>query len=681
MTFFFSANQISGFESDSTKFTLNNPLSLVATRIDDQNDNLFDVIIYGISEGAEANSQIILTNSQAAETQSIKPTDIEPGGDWESTEGRSIPTSGTTQAGDLGKVSTPDFSSIFNTGDFKLKIRENGATIEQEAINYETSANGLIATFSNGVRIQLSSPNTVIQIPAYDLGLLWANGEWAQDLKYSQTNYLKSSDTLLNAEPSSFPSGDSVNINAPIVDGDQIKVAYQFSNADPTFGIASANPLIKFDNDTNTFVPKARSEWSNSYFPSVEELKAQGFGDSLAGYPWYGAVIPDPTDPDSISLQNSSPYFYLNGQFGVDRTNEFDVNLINGTLNNLDPYERFPDVVGVNGKAFGNFQFVVTLKVPNDTVFRPKGGGYIPSDPSYTDFQKSDNTQSGALEKFSLTADGTYEFNIPDGQNIDFYNPDIGEGMRQTVDGAGNSLSFSEWYKNWWDTNTVNKVFPWTGHGYTYDPYYPTDDGWDENPALGPGVGELVQSWRPDGADTAGWMYDILDVETIPVSLGAESTATAGEWQLNVKRLGYNDATIHIYEADSVTGLVAPASDRAKDGSTPPSANYYYPSNDEYVKQAMSVAVQTIDASELPSWGSEKNYNLGALSTGKNYGFVIEVNGEIFASYGDTSNHFIGLSSTDSSKNSSFSIGFEDTNFDIGDNDFNDLIFTISSQT
>ena len=115
MTFFFSANQISGFESDSTKFTLNNPLSLVATRIDDQNDNLFDVIIYGISEGAEANSQIILTNSQAAETQSTKPTDIEPGGDWESTEGRSIPTSGTTHAGDLGKVGTPDFSSIFNT--------------------------------------------------------------------------------------------------------------------------------------------------------------------------------------------------------------------------------------------------------------------------------------------------------------------------------------------------------------------------------------------------------------------------------------------------------------------------------------------------------------------------------------------------------------------------------------
>jgi len=31
---------------------------------------------------------------------------------------------------------------------------------------------------------------------------------------------------------------------------------------------------------------------------------------------------------------------------------------------------------------------------------------------------------------------------------------------------------YHEWYKDWWNENTVPGVFPWTGHGYTYDWYY-----------------------------------------------------------------------------------------------------------------------------------------------------------------------------------------------------------------
>ena len=63
------------------------------------------------------------------------------------------------------------------------------------------------------------------------------------------------------------------------------------------------------------------------------------------------------------------------------------------------------------------------------------------------------------------------------------------------------------------------------------------------------------------------------------------------------------------------------------------------------------------------------------IETNKNYGFVVEVNGNIFGTYGPTSSHFVGLSSLNS--DSSLSIGFEDTVN--GDNDFNALIFTVSN--
>ena len=174
MTFFFSANQISGFTSGTSKFTLNNPLAFIASRIDNDNDATFDVLLYGVGDSTESNSQLILSDSKAADSQSINQSDITAEGDWVSTENRTIPTSDFTKAGDLGKVTTKSFSSIFNTGDFKLKIQENSKTDEQEAIRYEASANGLVATFANGVKIQLSSPNTVIQIPLYDLENNWA---------------------------------------------------------------------------------------------------------------------------------------------------------------------------------------------------------------------------------------------------------------------------------------------------------------------------------------------------------------------------------------------------------------------------------------------------------------------------------------------------------------------------
>ena len=101
---------------------------------------------------------------------------------------------------------------------------------------------------------------------------------------------------------------------------------------------------------------------------------------------------------------------------------------------------------------------------------------------------------------------------------------------------------------------------------------------------------------------------------------------------------------------------------------------------DDWTKEfAISNAKTTIDFSDLPDRGKEKNYKLRELSTDKNYGFIIDVDGELFASYGETANQFISLSSFESANQSSVSIGFEDTELGVGDNDFNDLIFTISN--
>jgi hypothetical protein len=673
MTFLFSSNQISGFAIGTSGFTLNNPLSFTASRIDSQNDEIFEVILYS-SSGTEFTPQTILTGSEPTDGHSISEIDLSTGSTWIESEGQTIRTSAITQAGILAASKMRKLSSIFNVGQYKLKIKSLNETYELEPVQYETSANRLVATFANGVKIQLSSPNTVIQIPSYAINLTWANGEWAQGLKYSQTNYQKSIQTIATAQPFSLPTGDNVAISAPLEIGDKIMVAYQFNATNSIFGVDSANPLIIWGEDTQSYKPKTIDEWENSYFPSYTELINAGLS---ADYPWYAAVIENPDKAEPNNSQNSQAFYYLNGLFGVDRDDQYDKNLINGTLNDLDPYERYPDVVGVDGDLFGNFEFQVTMLVPKDKVFRPKGGGYKPDDPTYTDFQKVDNTTPGPLEGFSLGNDGRYSFEIPAGQEIEFYNPEIGQGLLETVPNSGESLSFSEWYKNWWVSNTLSGEFPWTGRGYTYDPYYPTNQGWDEFPALGPGVGELVQSLRPENANKTEWMYEILDVQTIPEALGAKQQPTSGSWSLNIKKLGRDDATVYIYEADSVTGLLVKSLKKNEQGDAVP-LQYLYPNDGDYLEAAKDFAVQTLRPSELPEWGEESNYNLGELKTGTNYGIVVEVNGNLFGTYGATSEQFISLSNPDSM--ASLSIGFEDTSLiEGGDNDFNDLIFTLSN--
>ena len=153
---------------------------------------------------------------------------------------------------------------------------------------------------------------------------------------------------------------------------------------------------------------------------------------------------------------------------------------------------------------------------------------------------------------------------------------------------------------------------------------------------------------------------------------------------MNIKRLGQDDANVYIYKADSVTGLlVKDETTQTIDGNdiTIPS-EFYYPNDDGYLEAAIERAKKdgiSIDSSDLPDWGEEKNYNFNNLNTGNNYGFVIEVNGNLFGTYGATSENFMALSNPQST--ASLSLGFEDTKLmEDGDNDFNDLIFTVTTQ-
>ncbi len=432
--------------------TLNNPSGLIFTRVD-SGQNSYEIFLSPAKDnGNNLNPNVF--ESRGADRNSIAQANFSLD-NWLETENQSISTS---QIATNGTV-----NSIFNPGDYTLKIRKEGTSEIIEAKTYESSAYTLLATFENGVEIQLSSLNTVIQL-SYEDAL---SKSWASDLKYSNANYLTATNTLSSNDPSTYPQ---IELSQPITDTKgRIKVAYQFNQYDPLFGIGGIHPIIEID-ENGRVIPKAIDEISrNQRIPSYSKVynheKNKPGGDTTKAknaanaFPWYAAVINDPTS--AAENQQSASYFYLNGSLRkglVDQSDQYDLNLVNGTNNNLDPYGRYPDTVGVPGAKFTDFQFVVTLWVPESSVFRPKGGGFDPNNPSYTDFQKPSNTQSGALEGFAKQKDGKYTFTIPEGKDIEFYNPEIGEGLLKTVypDAKGQStLSFSDWYKNWWENNTL----------------------------------------------------------------------------------------------------------------------------------------------------------------------------------------------------------------------------------
>ena len=225
---------------------------------------------------------------------------------WLETEGRSISTSQIA-------INDDTVNTIFDPGDYTLIIRKEGTSEIIEAKTYESSANTLLATFENGVEIQLSSLNTVIQLSSDALSKTWAS-----DLKYSNANYLTAINTLSSNDPSTYPK---IELSQPITDTKgRIKVAYQFNQYDPLFGIGGIHPIIEID-ENGRVIPKAIDEISRnqripSYVKVYDHVKGKTNDKNKAitaanSFPWYAAVINDPTS--AAENQQSASFFYLNG--------------------------------------------------------------------------------------------------------------------------------------------------------------------------------------------------------------------------------------------------------------------------------------------------------------------------------------------------------------------------------
>ena len=553
--------------------------------------------------------------------------------------------------------------SYWPTGDYSLLARTADGSV-QEAIEYFANANALEASFEDGLKVSIGSLNTIIKIPENELIKLKEG--YAQNIRYSKANYQRSAQSLLKFHDQlPIEAMQPLAIPAQRADG-KVLVQYMFNNGDPMFGNDGLNPLVKVTSSKDSVILNSSEYSPVGIWGSAQQIKDRvGYapGDTKA-YPWYSAITSDgPT---------SDIYF-------SSRREQYDPELAFGTNNNLDPYLRIPDFVGVSGDEFGNVRYVVTLAVDPRTIFRPKGG-VEGSLAQQADGQSWSNTIPGPLpDVFKRNASDDFEVDM-EAVKVPWL-PSLDTSGFKTWDDNTESWqsfpTFGSWYRNWWENNTEKLYYPWTGLGYTYDPYYPTDADWGKNPPLGPATAEFVQLWRPDGNSDERWNYEILDVQTIPEAFGASTQEPnrSEPLKLVVKSLGFNETDLFFYEADSVTGLIDdPTGENG--GLTPTDPEYL----EFAIEQSKKAGTFLLD-SELPVYREKQTYgeDLGLMS-GKNYGIVIKVKSSekeyFYSSYGDTSNQFIPLS--DPQKNG-FAIGFEDTKIGVGDNDFNDLILEFAN--
>lgn len=573
---------------------------------------------------------------------------------WLMSEGKAISSTRVLNAKSL-------FGNNFSywpTGDYSLLARTADGSV-QDAIEYSANANALEASFADGLKVSIGSLNTIIKIPEYELT---KERGYAQDIRYSKANVQRSAQSLLKFHDQlPIDTMQPLAIPAKRADG-KVLVKYMFGNGNPMFGVDGLNPLVKVSSSKDSTILNSSEYSPVGIWGSAEQIKDNG-GDT-GNYPWYSAITSDGPTFDS--------YF-------SSRREQYDPELAYGTYNNLDPYLRAPDFAGVPGDEAGGFRYVVTLAVDPSTIFRPKGG-VEGSLAQQAEGQSWSNTVPGPLpDVFKRNASGNFEVD-KEAVKVPWFSKLDASGLKTWDDDKKSWQSFptfGSWYRNWWENNTETFSFPWTGFGYTYDPYYPTDASWGENPPLGPATAEFVQLWRPDGNSDERWNYEILDVQTIPEAFGASTQEPnrSEPLKLVVKSLGFNETDLFFYEADSVTGLIVdPTGENG--GLTPTDPEYL----EFAIEQSKKAGTFLLD-SELPVYGEKQTFgeDLGLMS-GKNYGIVIKVksseNEYFYSSYGDTSNQFIPLS--DPQKNG-FAIGFEDTKIGVGDNDFNDLILEFAT--
>lgn len=647
MNFQFSSAQISGLQVFDNGFRLNNPLALHVTRMGV--GGAYDVDLYLKNHGTDQEF-LVFEGIAPASYQSLNGPMAFSESAWLMSEGKAISSTRVLNAKSL-------FGNKFSywpTGDYSLLARTADGSV-QEAIEYSANANALEASFEDGLKVSIGSLNTIIKIPVYELT---KKGGYAEDIRYSLKNFQRSPQSLLK-----FHDQLPIETMQPLAIPDQradgkILVQYQFNPDDATFGFDGLHPVVKVT-ENQEFTILNPSEYSPvGTWGSAEQIKDNG--GETGNYPWYSAITSDGPTFDS--------YF-------SSRREQYDPELAFGTNNNLDPYYRGPGFTGTPGE----YRFVVTLAVNPRTIFRPKGG-VEGSLAQQAEGQSWSNTIPGPLpDVFKRNASGNFEVDKK-AKKVPWFSKLDASGFKTWDDDKKSWQSFptfGSWYRYWWENNPEKLGFPWTGLGYTYDPYYPTDADWGKNPPLGPATAEFVQLWRPDGDNNERWNYEILDVQTIPEALGASTPEPnrSEPLKLVVKSLGFNETDLFFYEADSVTGLIDdPTGENG--GLTPTDPEYL----EFAIEQSKKAGTFLLD-SELPEYREEQTFgeDLGLMS-GKNYGFVIKVKSPekeyFYSSYGDTSNQFIPLS--DPQKNG-FAIGFEDTKIGVGDNDFNDLILEFAN--
>jgi hypothetical protein len=656
MTFRFSSAQISGLQVFEGGFRLNNPLALQVARLDDSGDSRVDLYLKDLRPGGQEIR--ILAAADRAASLALNAQRVFSASAWLESEGRAIHGTAVLDARRLAANSFP----YWRTGEYALFARASDGT-EHQAIQYSANANVLEAVFADGLRVSVGSLNTIIKIPEY---ALTEKGSYAQDIRYSRTNYERAIESI-DRFHDQLPIESVRPLPIPIQRSDgKVVVQYQFTAGDPMFGVGGLHPLLGVVAGRDP-VPLSRSEYGPiGAWASAEQIKDRG-GDTGA-YPWYSAVGPD--GPTLI-------------QYLASRRDQYEPELAFGTNNNLDPYLRAPDFVGVSGDEFGGFRYIATLAVDPSTIFRPKGG--VAGDPAQqAQGQSWLNSAAGPLpDVFRLGSSGGFEVD-PQAEAVGWL-PGLDTRGLKVWDEASESWkswpTFGAWYRDWWENNVTAGGFPFTGLGYTYDPYYPTKAGWDAGPPRGPATSEFVQLWRPEGVAEERWNYDILDVQTIAQALGAQTPDPnrSEPLQLEIRSLGRYQADLFFYEADSITGLIVEQRD----------ANSGLPTKTVAVTDAgyLETAVARSQTAgtfllheDLPSYGTQRLYGEAfGLISGTNYGVVVRVEtpeGERFyGSYGDGAGQFLTFADPE---HNGFALGFEDQKVGTGDDDFNDLLLIFS---
>lgn len=665
MAFRYTSAQVSGLQIFDNRFRLNNPLSLHVARLGASGASDVDLYLKNVGDGQENGQEIlILSSSDPASSQSMNGEKAFSQSEWLLSEGQSINSTRVLNAQSLlGNKFT-----YWPVGDYTVFARAADGSV-QDAIEYTANGNALEASFKDGLKVSLGSPNTIIQIPEYELTDKKVNAQgyvqgYAQDIRYSSTNYQLSAESILTYHDQ-LPVGRMQPLPVPAQRPDgKILVQYQFNPSDPMFGSKGLHPVVEQADGQDPTLLGPSDYSKKGLMGSAEDIKKYAKGDT-GSFPWYSAVTSD--GPTFNSYFNS-------------RSDEYDSELAYGTNNNLDPYLRAPDFVGVSGDEFGGFRYIMTLAVDPRTIFRPKGG-VEGSLHQQAEGQSWLNTTPGPLpDVFKLNADNEFEVD-KEADKVPWHSDLDTSGFKVWDDETGSWQSwstFGEWYRDWWETNTEKKNFPWTGLGYTYDPYYQTEAKWGHNPPLGPATAEFVQLWRPEGNSEAQWYFEIIDVQTIPEAFGASRPEPnrSEPLKLVVKSLGSHQTDLFFYEADSVTGLI--------DDPTSEDGKKVTPTNPEYLELAIELSKDAgtfLLDDELPAYSEQQTFgkDLGLMS-GKNYGIVIKVNSPekeyFYSSYGDTSNQFLPFSDP---QQNGFAIGFEDTKVGAGDDDFNDLILEFSN--